>query len=184
MWGAIGGAAVTGGFNAGMQGWQQDFAKEMMQNRYQWMVKDMNKAGLNPILATGMNPSTASTSMASSGSDIGELVQKGPVARAQTAQATNAAEAAKAQAEFYREQARVQRAMGDVYNSPEGKAAILEKLRTEGTRSWDQELIKQGKKGLEWLMRNDANAKDLKSSPPIEVTPDWNKRDREGRYKD
>ena len=36
-----------------------DFQREVLQNRYQWSVEDMRKAGLNPILAAGTTQSTA-----------------------------------------------------------------------------------------------------------------------------
>lgn len=34
----------------------QDFAKKVYKNRYQWMVSDLEKAGLNPMLAYTQSP--------------------------------------------------------------------------------------------------------------------------------
>lgn len=39
---------------------QMAFQREVMQNRYQWQVDDLRKAGLNPVLATSLGAGTAS----------------------------------------------------------------------------------------------------------------------------
>jgi len=52
----LGAAAVgaAGSFFSGKQ--SADYAKESYQHRYRWMVKDLQKAGLNPMLAVQQSP--------------------------------------------------------------------------------------------------------------------------------
>jgi vacuolar-type H+-ATPase subunit I/STV1 len=57
-------------------------AEKMMKNKYQWQVKDMRKAGLNPILAATQGPPLASSHMAQM-PDLGNTVNS--AMQAQTA---------------------------------------------------------------------------------------------------
>ena len=47
------GAGVSGLFGLGAAKQQQEHAEHMYKNRYQWTMKDLRKAGLNPMLAIG-----------------------------------------------------------------------------------------------------------------------------------
>ena len=52
---AVGGIlGAAGSFFSGKQ--SADYAEESYKHRYQWMVKDLRKAGLNPMLAVSQGP--------------------------------------------------------------------------------------------------------------------------------
>lgn len=72
------GYEVSGHYNRDAMDYQHRLNKEMYQNRYQWTVEDLRKAGLNPILATG--------GLASSGASVGlPSVSSGNVSNAMAA---------------------------------------------------------------------------------------------------
>ena len=54
---SAGGSLLQGLFGQSSAQTSMDFQKEVLQNRNQWMVQDLKKAGLNPILAAGATSS-------------------------------------------------------------------------------------------------------------------------------
>lgn len=52
--GDIGGAFLQNEFNKGRMKDQYMYAKQMYENRYQWQMEDMRKAGLNPMLSANI----------------------------------------------------------------------------------------------------------------------------------
>lgn len=54
---SAGGSMLQGLFGQSSAQASMDFQKEVLQNRNQWMVQDLKKAGLNPILAAGATSS-------------------------------------------------------------------------------------------------------------------------------
>ena len=54
---SAGGSLIQGLFGQSSAQASMDFQKEVLQNRNQWMVEDLKKAGLNPILAAGATSS-------------------------------------------------------------------------------------------------------------------------------
>lgn len=54
---SAGGSLIQGLFGQSSAQASMDFQKEVLQNRNQWMVQDLKKAGLNPILAAGATSS-------------------------------------------------------------------------------------------------------------------------------
>lgn len=60
---ALAGGALGGAVSAGLQEDAQEFIKKAYKNRYQWTMQDLERAGLNPILAakgglTGSSPTS------------------------------------------------------------------------------------------------------------------------------
>jgi len=79
------GAAVAGGLEllGGREGniasareasKSRDFTKEQLQNRHQWEVQDLKKAGLNPVLSAQGVPSIGGSAAAAQQNPIGNAV--------------------------------------------------------------------------------------------------------------
>lgn len=82
--GDLAGSAFQSNQNARESSRQRKFIREQMQNRYQWTADDMEKAGLNRILAMGGQPPVTGGSAASiSAPALGTSAVKGAMARSQ-----------------------------------------------------------------------------------------------------
>ena len=85
----------------------RQFQREIYTNRYQWTVRDLEKAGLNPILAvtgggmSGNIPGVAAARPSSAKSSLGDNLIRGGLMAAQKEQLKSSAAAAKAQERFY-----------------------------------------------------------------------------------
>jgi len=96
----LGSAAIgaLGGISANKS--SAKFAKEAYQHRYQWMVNDLRKAGLNPMLAVSNSPGSVAQP---NFENVGEAAIKG-------AGAASSARAAREQSTLLKEQQNVARA--------------------------------------------------------------------------
>ena len=57
------------------------FTKEQLQNRHQWEVDDLKKAGLNPVLSAGAAPSIGSSAQAEPINPLEDVVQNASTAK-------------------------------------------------------------------------------------------------------
>lgn len=133
--GSVLGDAVSSGINyaanSALQRDAQRHQEKLMQNAKQWQVEDLRKAGLNPILATGLNTSAPGSPLSSySGASNSALreamaslrkkesqVADEQIATAQSAQKLNDAQAAKAKAEAERVKVDTQKAKAETQSA-------------------------------------------------------------------
>ncbi len=118
---AIGGKVLDYGFDrASAQQAHQD-TKEILQNRYQWQVQDMIKAGLNPMLSAGASPPGGA----------GPVVSRS-MPFISSLQATSAIKVNNAQAELLKAQAETERNKpANVLASTEREVASAAQIRQE-----------------------------------------------------
>lgn len=133
--GSVLGDAVSTGLNymasSALQRDAQQHQIEIMKNAKQWQVEDLRKAGLNPILAAGVNTASPGSPTASfSGANTSALreamaslrrkesdVADAQIATAQSAQKLNDAQAAKAKAEAERVKVDTQKAKAETQSA-------------------------------------------------------------------
>jgi len=111
MWEALAGGLVTGLLNnsaaSSRQADAQDFSAEQFATRYQTTVKDMQAAGLSPMLAYGQGGGSAPSSSAASSSgfpDLGSLAMQSKMNAAQVANVEADTKNKDAQADLIRAQ--------------------------------------------------------------------------------
>lgn len=122
-WFSIGAAAISGlgSYFSAKQSQanareQMAFQKEMYQNRHQYEVDDLRKAGLNPILSAGGQPPTVSGAQGSV-PDYGNAVAQGINAYSAKAQARKAVENLEKEGEVLDSQAEKNRADASAANA-------------------------------------------------------------------
>lgn len=71
------GSAITAGVNSGQASITRKWAEHMRATAYQATMKDMRKAGLNPILVSRSNPTTAPSGAMAVAPDFGQAMSAG-----------------------------------------------------------------------------------------------------------
>lgn len=166
--GDIGGAFLQNEFNKGRMKDQYQYNRELMERamkyRYQWQMRDMKAAGLNPMLAFSQSPGTSSASVglpSSSAPTPGSSAVAGYRASEQAKQMRQAVKESKARTRMIDNQAqqewfKIATAAEEVHTArakrlqeesvarayekfgPSGLARILELFPSLGRTVWDQ----------------------------------------------
>lgn len=113
-----------------------DFSERAYKHRYRWMVKDLQKAGLNPMLAAGTSPGSVAQP---DFQNVGEGALKGASAAAAIRQA-------KAQAENIEENTATTRALGNKAMA-EGKRQEMDNLILEASPPYQSAKATLGPRG-------------------------------------
>lgn len=189
LWSGAGSAAIAGGLGlagslygansaskaAGlswkqqvlMAMFQRDWEKEKMQNAYQWTVADMEKAGLNPILAT-RNGANSGGGITAGAGDTSGLKSAGQIAAQGLSQIIPAAISAytglkstenqttQTETDAILKQAEAAKTIAETKNLPEKmKSEILKNIaETKSTQNW-ADIKKPAAKiarGLDWTL--------------------------------
>ena len=132
--GSIGTSLMSNMFAAERQSNAQDFSASQFASRYQTTVKDMEAAGLNPMLAYGQgggSPPSGAIANAQP-SDLGQVINQAKIANAQAANLEADTANKDAQGKLYEAQANAQNASaGQSYAQIEQIDAIIDKTNAE-----------------------------------------------------
>lgn len=132
--GSIGTSLMSNMFAADRQSNAQDFSASQFASRYQTTVKDMEAAGLNPMLAYGQgggSPPSGAIANAQP-SDLGQVINQSKIATAQAANLEADTANKAAQGKLYEAQANAQNASaGQSYAQIGQIDATIDKINTE-----------------------------------------------------
>jgi len=132
--GSIGSSLAGGLFAAERQSNAQDFSASQYASRYQTTVKDMEAAGLNPMLAysQGVGSSPSGSVANAQVNDVGAVMNQTKLANAQAANIAADTENKAAQGELYRAQAAAQNASAAQSTANVGQInATVQKINEE-----------------------------------------------------
>lgn len=133
MLGAIAGSLVSGLIGRSNQEDAQDHAATVAQNKYQWMVQDMQKAGLNPMLSYSLGANATPSPAIAHMPDLGSSYNQATTAAAASKQADTAESVGNAT---------VSKTKQEIVNLQSANAQVLQ--ATDNLRIEYQNLVKQG----------------------------------------